>query len=91
MNSSGARPPSLPDFQSAGSTCVDICFTGAGNSAGSSSETDRGGTSSNVVPSTDPLRSAVQQASGVVLSNNFSTDEQGGSVPSVMTASFDVL
>ncbi|CAL8469278.1 g8819 [Coccomyxa elongata] len=63
----------------------------SGNSAGSSSETDRTGTSSNVVPSTDPLRSAVQQASGVVLSNNFSTDEQGGSVPSVMTASFDVL
>ncbi|BDA44973.1 probable low conductance mechanosensitive channel YnaI [Coccomyxa sp. Obi] len=63
----------------------------SGNSAGSPSETDRVGTSSNVVPSTDPLRSAVQQASGVVLSNNFSTDEQAGSVPSVMTASFDVL
>lgn len=47
-----------------------------------------GTTSSNVVPSTDPLRSAVAAASGLVVADTVASDEQAGGL---MTASFDVI
>lgn len=40
------------------------------------------------MPSTDPLRSAVAAASGLVVADTVASDEQAGGL---MTASFDVI
>ncbi|KAK9907947.1 hypothetical protein WJX75_000392 [Coccomyxa subellipsoidea] len=82
---------SLPEGKASSQQApVDVSLTPPGTSPSGSSggPAERASTSSNVVPSTDPLRSAVAAASGLVVADNVSSDEQAGSM---MTASFDVL
>lgn len=63
--------------------------TAGGSGSSHLADADRGSApSSNVVPSTDPLRSAVAAASGLVVADNVSNDEQTGGL---MTASYDVI